>query len=158
MEKIGTILATPRVSNDYVDERDIKDLAGEIKAIADQGEFRGSMEVIEANHRIGQAILTHKAYKKGKHGAGTLVKQLAKETNKSQQHLYQCMMFYEKYPELSNALETLKPEKINLAWRDIVNSLSGKEEEQEKCDHPKAEQYKITYEICRCCGNKTKIN
>lgn len=135
--------------------QDIDDLAEEIEILLSESRFSASMLIIETNHKIGETIANHPAYQKGKHGQGTLMRQLAIKTGKSEQHLYACLQFYEKYPKVSNALETLQPDSKKLTWRQVTASFS-RSGKKPSCDHP--EVYEIKFKCCRSCGSRIKEN
>ncbi len=141
----------------------LKRLAEEIKAIMEESKFQASELVIKTNHLIGEAIVSHPAYKKGKHGSGEVIKHLALLTGCSEAHLYLCVKFVEKYPEVSNALETLQPDKKTLTWRHVVATFKEAEKEGKEvgsepgkikaCHHTHTKI--IT--ICVDCGSRVDI-
>lgn len=131
----------------------VHDLCEEVKAIVAEGSFSVRAMAVETNHRIGETIATHPAYKKHKHGAGKIVKQVAKHAGKSEQHLYLCLKFYERFPQVSNAFQTLAPDSKHLAWRHVVAALGGREDRAE-CGHE--DTYTLTLVCCRGCGVRRK--
>lgn len=131
----------------------LRDLAEELKLLLSETKFSASQFVIEINHKIGETIVNHPAWKKGAHGTGQFMKQLAIATSKSEQHLYFCINFFQKYPKLSNALETLQSDEKKLTWRHIVAHLSGNDNETD-CFHK--ETYEIKIVCCRKCGTRIK--
>lgn len=144
---------TPGILEDVQYQEDIHSLADEIRSILSVMSNNASTIVIETNHRVGEAIVSHTAYKKARHGSGTLIKQLALETGKSVAHLYLCVQFYQKYPELSNALETLQSDQAKLTWRHVLEDLSGGAD-AEPCEHE--EIYVVKYNCCRSCGSRVE--
>jgi len=133
----------------------VQNLIEEISAIISEGQFNSSQVIIETNHKIGEAIVAHPAYKKGKHGNGELISYLAQALNKSEQHLYLCIKFVDKFPEVSNALETLQPEKKSPTWRGVAAVLYESEVkgvEVKTCSHEKT--YTVSYQCCRACGGR----
>lgn len=131
----------------------LNDLSEELETIIQETGYLASTFVIETNHKIGEAIVNHSAYKKGAHGSGNLIKDLALRIGKSEQHLYFCIKFYENYPKVSNALETLQGDYKTLTWRHVVASLSGNVV-GEDCGHE--ETYVVRYLCCRKCGSRIK--
>jgi hypothetical protein len=131
----------------------IEDLCEEVKSIITENSFSASSLAIETNHMIGKAIAEHEAYKKHAHGAGTLVRQVAEYVGKSEQHLYLCVKFYMKYPEVSSAFETLATDSKQLSWRHVARALS-QDDPEAQCKHENT--YKVTYTCCRKCDYKIK--
>ncbi|MCL5666989.1 MAG: hypothetical protein M1383_04440 [Patescibacteria group bacterium] len=138
----------------------LKHLAEEIKAIMEESKFQASELVIKTNHLIGEAITKHPAYKKGKHGSGDIIKHLALLTGCSEAHLYLCIKFVEKYPEVSNALETLQPDKKTLTWRQITATFKEAEEEGKEVGNEPGQikgcrhLHIKTITICVDCGSR----
>lgn len=155
MHSISTAqkIERPSILKDFEYTESVKDLADELQSIMVEMSRTSSALIIETNHRIGEAIVNHTAYKKSRHGSGALIKQLALETGKSVQHFYSCIKFYERYPKVSNALETLQPDKANLSWRNVVASLSDSQDSK-PCKHE--EIYTVKYLCCRNCGSRIK--
>ena len=117
-----------------IDEQEkLENLAERVKAIIAETRFAAQMTLVEGKHLVGQEIVEDTLYKKGKWGAGELIKKIARAIGKSEQDLYLCVQFYLKYPKLSTAIETLKPEKKSLTWNNIRGLLpepKGKKEER----------------------------
>ena len=118
------------------------------------------MALIEAKHLVGKEIVEDTLYRKGKWGSGVLIKEIAGKIGHSEADLYFCVQFYLKYPEVSNVLETLEPNKKGLTWGDIIQALPERQGEKEQrhyitciIDHDqkeilirkKYEDYKVKY-------------
>ena len=142
------------------DEEQLNNLAERIGAIIAETRFNAQMALIEAKHLVGKEIVEDTLYQKGKWGSGVLIKEIAKRTGHSAADLYFCVQFYLKYPEVSNALETLEPDKKGLSWRDVIQALPEGQGEKERkhyitciIDHDqkeilirkKYESYKVRY-------------
>lgn len=66
-------------------------------------------------HTLGMNICGHLAYRKGKHGQGKFFEELARAVAERQgkrivssRYLHMAAQFYEKFPQVSNALQTFK--------------------------------------------------
>lgn len=142
------------ILEDLQEQEQVKDLADDIRGLITQSELNQSHQEIEVKHTIGRMIVEHQAYKKGAHGTGRLIKELSILIEKSTQDLHYCIQFYEKYPELSNALESLAPDQVKLSWRDVIHDLADKEDPAD-CVHP--DTYIIKFKVCRDCGKREKL-
>lgn len=83
--------------------------------------FRARMEVIEGYHELGERIETDVDFKKWSNLRGEAIRQLAYDIKLSKETLYSAIQFYNKYPELSYALQSFKGEGKNISWFKIVN-------------------------------------
>lgn len=95
-------------------------LVSDCKAIVTERLYRSRQEIIEGWHEVGQRIATDQNYQKASKGNLKLRQKLAEDIGKSVQSLYFAIQFYEKFPVLSNALETF-PEGKNISWYKITN-------------------------------------
>lgn len=141
------------ILEDVQQQEMVKELCDEVRALLAESQFTASQAVIEVNHKIGKTITTHPAYKKGAHGNGNVIKQVAIITGKSESHLHHCIKFFEKYPKLEEALSEIAPDSKSVSWHQIVHSLAN--ERDEECKHD--DIYIVQYEVCRGCGIKTKL-
>lgn len=84
--------------------------------------WNARMEVIQAKHEIGERIATDTAYDKlrGTHEGRAIIVQLSEDIKWSPKEIYLCVQFFEKYPVLSHACETL-PEGKAITWHKIAN-------------------------------------
>jgi len=117
-------------------------LVTDCHAIVTERLHRSRMEVIEGWHEVGQRIATDANYRKHAHGNSEIKKRLAVDIGASVKTLYFAIQFYEKYNELSNALETFEEGK-NISWHKIIQN------------HLAEPREKITgNEFCTCptCG------
>ena len=108
----------------------MNELIEDIRAIIAERKFAAGMELIEMRHEIGKAILENPLYAKNKKGQGKLLAQIAEQVGLQDRSLRYCIEFAEKYPKLSNALQTLQADKKLPAWRDIVRELPSGEHER----------------------------
>ena len=117
------------------------------KSIVTERLYRSRQEVIEGWHEVGERIATDVNYRKHAHGNTEIKRQLAIDIGASVQTLYKAVQFYEKFPELSAALQSFEEGK-NISWRKITRlylpTPSGN-------DDPEPE-------LCKCphCGNEHK--
>ena len=146
---------TTGILEDQIQQDQLMDLAEQLKLLLSESQLSASHFIIEVNHKIGELIVNNPLYKKHSHGSGRFIKQLAVAANKSEQHLYLCIKFYEKYPEVSNALETLQPDEKKLTWRHVAATLFDTEEKDE-CEHAPENLYIVKFQCCRSCGTRIK--
>jgi hypothetical protein len=94
-------------------------LVSDCKAIVTERLYRSRQEIIEGWHEVGHRITTDSNYRKFAHGNTEIKKQLAVDIGASVKTLYYAIQFYDKFPELSNALESFDEGK-NISWHKIV--------------------------------------
>jgi len=85
--------------------------------------FNARWEVIQAKHEIGSRIATDTEYDKfrGTSEGRAIIIQLSKDIQWSAKEIYLCIQFFEKYPEFTQACETL-PEGKAISWHKIANN------------------------------------
>jgi hypothetical protein len=119
-------------------------LVTDCHAIVTERLYRSRQEIIEGWHEVGRRIATDENYKKHAHGNSEIKKRLAVDIGASVKTLYFAIQFFEKYPELSPALESFEEGK-NISWRKIIQN------------HLPEPRKKITgNEFCTCpkCGQQ----
>lgn len=108
-----------------------KSLVADCHAIVTERLWRSRQEVIEGWHEVGMRIATDENYSKFAKGNGEIKKRLAADIGASMQSLYFALQFYEKHPNLSNALDSF-PEGKNISWHKICNKyLAAPKDESE---------------------------
>ena len=105
-------------------EEKLDKLAEQIKAILVESIFSARMTLLEGKHKIGEEIVKSGEYKKGKTGR-LLIKAIIKRIGGSESDLYLCVQFYERYPKLSTAVESLPGKKNDITWAGVRRLLSG---------------------------------
>jgi N6-adenosine-specific RNA methylase IME4 len=108
------------LENDIKKQEWYQNLVDDCQTIMVERGYRARMEVIEGYHELGERICTDINFKKYAKGRGEAVNNLAKDIGLSSVTLYFTMQFYDRWPVLSNALETFKEGK-NISWHKIVN-------------------------------------
>jgi len=118
-------------------------LVTDCKSIVTERLYRSRQEIIEGWHEVGERIATDPNYRKHAHGNTDIKKQLAVDIGASVKTLYYAIQFYDKFPELSNALESFDEGK-NISWHKIVNKYL-----------PEPREPQTGNEFCTCpkCGN-----
>ena len=124
-----------------------QNLVTDCKAIVTERLYRSRQEVIEGWHEVGERIATDENYRKHAHGNGKIKEQLAVDIGASVKTLYFAIQFYEKFPQLSNALESFDEGK-NISWHKIVNRYLP--ESREKLSD-------TLFHACPTCGQVHKI-
>ena len=130
---------------------DLNNLADRITDIISETGFDVKMKVIEAKHAVGREIVEDLLYKKYAKGSGGLVRDLANILDRSESDLYACVQFFEVYPNLSTAVETLAPGTKQHSWTTVKKALAagGK---VEVCEHEWVER---TITKCGKCGRRS---
>jgi len=94
-------------------------LVVDCRAIIAERLYRSRQEIIEGWHEVGERICTDQNYQKYAKGNLAIHRRLAEDIGKSLTTLYYAIQFYDKYPVLSNALETFDK---NISWFKITNA------------------------------------
>jgi len=106
-----------------------KNLVDDCQTIIVERGYRARMEIIEGYHELGERIETDINFKKWSNKRGGAIRQLADDIRIGMRTLYFAIQFYERYPELSNVLESFEEGK-NISWHKIVNKyLTGPKKE-----------------------------
>lgn len=105
-------------------EERVDHLADEVKAIRSQSGVNAYMAVLDGRHQIGEAIVKHQDYEKGKTGR-QLIRDVIKRIGGSESELYLCVKFFEKYPKVSLIVESL-PGDVKPNWASVRKLLEGK--------------------------------
>jgi len=108
------------IKSDLRDQKWYGRLVKDCRDIIVEKGFRARMEVIEGYHALGERIETDVDFKKWSNLRGEAIRQLAYDIKLSKETLYSAIQFYNKYPELSYALQSFE-EGINISWFKIVN-------------------------------------
>jgi len=128
--------------------QEIDDLAEQVKAILIETVFSASMTLIEGKHRVGQEIVEDPLYKKWGRGTGKLIQAVAQRIGRSEQDLYLCVQFYQKYPDISNVFKAIKGSSSKkVTWADVKRLLSGKPKD---CQHEWEEKKHLRCKLCSC--------
>ncbi len=130
------------------DEEQLELLIEETRAIFSETVFSSRMTSVEGKHQVGQTIAENPLYKKWGKQSGELIKRIATALERSEADIYLCVQFYQKYPDVSTVVESLKGKKNDLTWAAVRRLLSGKEEIGEH----KHEWEKITAWRCKVEG------
>ena len=95
-----------------------QELVEECRAIIVETVYISRTEAIKGKHQLGERIATDPNYKKYIKGNQELIRRFAADLGISRTSLYYCIQFYEKYPDVSTAVETFEEQK-NISWRKI---------------------------------------
>lgn len=97
-------------------------LADDCRSIIVERGFNARWEVIQAKHEVGSRVATDTEYDKfrGTPEGRAIIIQLSEDIQWSAKEIYLCIQFFEKYPSLSGASETL-PEGKAISWHKIAN-------------------------------------
>ena len=118
----------------------LENLAEEIRAILTEAVFSARMTLLEAKHLAGKVIMESLLYKKWGKGSGKLVEEIAGKIGRSTQELYLCCQFYQKFPVVSQVVETLKGKKNDIRWSDVRKLLEPKKPKHTCQDWEKVER------------------
>lgn len=122
----------------------LENLAEEVKAILTEAVFSARMTLLEAKHLVGKTIAENPLYQKSKKGSGRLVKEVAQKIGRSEQDLYLCIKFYERFRDVSQCVETLKGRKNDITWAAARRLLEGEKEiEEHICEWEEIERCKV---------------
>ena len=128
-------------------EEMIDNLAERVKAILVEGTFSARMTLLEARHKVGEEITEDTLYKKWKKGSGNLIKEISKRIERSKTEIYLCVKFYEKYPRVSDIVESLPGKKNDLTWTNARALIEGRKVENHQHKPTKVECWQ-----CKICG------
>ena len=97
-------------------------LSDDCQTIIVERGFNARWEVIQAKHEIGSRIATDTEYDKlrGTPEGRAIIVQLSEDIKWSAKEIYLCIQFFEKYPSLTQASESL-PEGKAISWHKIAN-------------------------------------
>lgn len=114
-------------------------MADDCQTIIVERSFNARWEVIQAKHEIGSRIATDTEYDKyrGTPEGRAIIVQLSEDIQWSAKEIYLCIQFFEKYPQLSQASESL-PEGKAISWHKIANKYLADKPRQIKMDHEKS--------------------
>ena len=108
-------------------------LVDDLQTIIVERGWNARLEVIQAKHEVGERIATDTAYDKfrGTPEGRAIIVQLSEDIKWSAKEIYLCVQFFEKYPQLSHACETL-PEGKAISWHKIANNYLADKPRQPK--------------------------
>ena len=108
-------------------------LVDDLQTIIVERGWNARLEVIQAKHEVGGRIATDTAYDKfrGTPEGRAIIVQLSEDIKWSAKEIYLCVQFFEKYPQLSHACETL-PEGKAISWHKIANNYLADKPRQPK--------------------------
>jgi len=108
-------------------------LVDDCRTIIVERGFNARWEVIQAKHEIGERIATDTDYDqyRGKPEGRKVILELSADIGWSPKEIYLCIQFFEKYPQLSQASETL-PEGKAISWHKIANNYLADKPRQVK--------------------------
>ena len=149
-EERGITEANSKISDIEIEEW-YQNLVDDCRTIIVERGFRARMEVIEGYHELGERIETDVNFKKWSNKRGEAIRQLAYDIKLSRATVYFAIQFYNKWPELSNALENFKEGKDKISWFRIVNKYLSTPEEN------KTELPIDQYIECPKCGHRFAI-
>lgn len=116
------------LENDIKKQKWYQNLVDDCQTIIVERVFRAKMEIIEGYHELGERVCTDDNFPKYAKGRGEAINNLARDIGTSKTTLYYATQFYEKYPVLSDALETFGEGK-DISWHIICNKyLPGPKE------------------------------
>lgn len=122
-------------------------LAERIKAIMVEMVFSSRMTLLEGRHKVGKEIIEDTLYKKGKKKSGELITEIAKRIGRSKTEIYLCVLFYQKFPEVSDILERLPGKKNDITWTQVIKLIEGK-----KIENHQHKVVKVECWQCTICG------
>ena len=149
-EERGITEANSKISDIEVEEW-YQNLVDDCRTIIVERGFRARMEVIEGYHELGERIETDVNLKKWSNKRGEAIRQLAHDIKLSKESLYSAIQFYNKWPELGNALQSFTEGK-EISWFKIVNKYLPETKENE------TELPTPQYVECPKCHYKFTIN
>lgn len=116
-------------------------LVDDCKTIIVERGFNARWEVIQAKHEIGSRIATDTEYDKlrGTPEGRAIIVQLSEDIKWSAKEIYLCIQFFEKYPSLSHACESL-PEGKAISWHKIANLYLADKPRQVKMGEKKEDE------------------
>lgn len=129
---------TKSLTVDYSRDPHFNSLIDDLIGIKQEYMFTEAMARIELKHSIGKFICGSPFYQKHAKGNADVLEVISDACTIGKSDLYHCVQFYEKYPKLSTAVETLQADKKILTWTDIKRQLAGgeqKEKPKSTCKH-----------------------
>jgi len=110
------------------DEEQSEILIEEVRAILSESVFSSRITLVEGKHEVGKIITESQIYKKYGKQSGELIQRIAKSLTRSEADIYLCVQFYQKYPDVSTVVKSLKGKKNDITWAAVRRLMSGKEE------------------------------
>lgn len=151
MLKVMRLFSEPKMTKiikKQDEEEEVINLAEQVRAILIETVFSASLTLIEGKHKVGQEIVEDPLYKKWGKGTGKLIQTVAQKIGRSEQDLYLCVQFYQKYPDISNVFKAIKSgSSKKVTWADVKRLLSGKPKE---CQHEWEEKKHLSCKLCSC--------